>query len=205
MDKLDRRFLAIQQHHEFRSIVGALARRIRRAEPGTEPMNYVVAAIATRKNLEVIVEAGERGLWAVVNRVVRRKVFTRLAKDCPLVSIHRDGEPRRVPRYVVSEAEPTTFLAIETSVEQQQLLKLAYVDVIKRLSEFAILHPDDAKVLIALCLWEVPREEVARAFEVNDGALRARLFKARERFERFLSDRGYAAAGKRSRRCKPAQ
>jgi hypothetical protein len=84
-EELDRRFLVIRNTAQFRAIVDTLARRIRRAVPGTSPMDYAIAAIQTRKNLEQITEAGERENWGMVACILRRKVITRLRKDRPMV------------------------------------------------------------------------------------------------------------------------
>jgi DNA-directed RNA polymerase specialized sigma24 family protein len=216
-DELDRRFLVIRNTAQFRAIVDTLARRIRRAVPGTAPMDYAIAAIQTRKNLEQITEAGERENWGMVACILRRKVITRLRKDRPMVpaSVRVDeldasspvpssassasspssrlgrGKPALVPRYQPLDGEPTTLLAAEATTEQQQLLRLGLVDLLNLLFRFRVVHPSDATLILMLYALEIPRSSVANMLGLNDNAFRQRLRNARLRFAEFLRTRGH--------------
>ena len=213
-EELDRRFLVIRNTAQFRAIVNTLARRIRRAVPGTAPMDYAIAAIQTRKNLEQITEAGERENWGMVACILRRKVITRLRKDRPMVPASAGvddldassparsapsspssrlsrGKPALVPRYEPLDGEPTTLLAAEATAEQQQLLHLGLVDLLDLLFRFRVVHPSDATLILMLYALEIPRSSVANMLGLNDNAFRQRLRNARIRFAEFLRARGH--------------
>lgn len=200
-EELDRRFLVIRETAQFRAIVDSLARRIRRGVPGTDPMDYAIAAIQTRKNLEQITEAGERENWGLVAVILRRKVITRLRKDRPMVPAsdrEREddgGGAALVPRYEPFDGEPTTFLAAEATVEQQQLLYLRLVDLLNLLFQFRIVHPSDGALILMLYALDLPRSSVAGMLGLSDNAFRQRLRNARLRFAEFLRARGHMLSG----------